>query len=103
MCDLHQSLLVQQVGVPESGPWRALILLAQITLLKGATADPALYDRIGGDLGRLGEVGCLACFRPDYFGAIVQAAIDDEPGGFKRLTDSWLADELARELGGGPC
>lgn len=91
MCKKHQTLLVRQVGVPESGPWRSLIIMAQIALFQGATADQAFYDRIGGDLGRVEEVGCLACFKPDCFGEIVEAAKSPDGGAIKKLGESWVA------------
>lgn len=90
MCKMHQSLLVHQVGVPESGPWRSLIIMAQIALFQGATADPTFYERLGGDLGRIGEIGCLACFKPDRFGEIVEAVKSTDAGAIKRLGESWL-------------
>lgn len=89
MCNLHQHLLVKQVGIPESGPWRALIIMAQVALFQGATADPKLHEKIGGDMKRLDEVGCLACFKPDRFGEIVEAAKTDM-GSIKALGESWV-------------
>lgn len=97
MCRMHQLLLVRQVGFGPEDPWRALIVMAQVALLQGATADPACHKRIGGDLLRLSEIGCLACFKPDCFGEIVQAAQTGEIGAIKRLGESWVrrADEAA--------
>lgn len=89
MCRMHQHLLVTQVGIPESGPWRALIVMAQVTLFQAATADPVFYNRIDGDLKRIDEIGCLACFKPDAFGEIVEAA-KKEPGAIKKLGESYV-------------
>ena len=79
MCKLHQSLLIQQVGIPESGPWRVAIIAAQVTLFQGTTAKKSTWDRLGGDVGRIGELGCLACYSPDVFGQVVHAF---QTGGF---------------------
>jgi hypothetical protein len=69
-----------------------LIIMAQIALFQAATADPTFYARIGGDLQRIGEVGCLACFKPDAFGEIVEAAKRERRHGgtIKRLGESWV-------------
>lgn len=90
MCRLHQQLLVQQAGYSRSDPWRALIIMAQIALFQAATADGQFYERVGGDLERIGEVGCLACFKPDAFGEVVEAAKSDDIGAIKRLGESWV-------------
>jgi len=73
MCQKHQRLLVDQVCVGPGGPWRAYIIVAQVALFQAATAHPTTFERIGGDVTRIGELGCLACDRPDAFGEIVAA------------------------------
>jgi hypothetical protein len=73
MCQRHQRLLLDQIGIGPEGPWRSAIVSAQVTLFQGATAHPNTYSRIGRDVTRIGELGCLACDRPDVFGEIVQA------------------------------
>lgn len=90
MCRLHQSLLLSQAGYTRNDPWRSLIIMAQIALFQGASADPAFHEKVGGDLGRIGEVGCLACFKPDRFGEIVEAAKLEDAGAIKRLGESWV-------------
>lgn len=70
---MHQRLLLDQIGIGPDGPWRSHIIVAQIALFQGTTAHPDTYGRIGGDVLRIAELGCLACFRPDTFGAVVQA------------------------------
>lgn len=73
MCQKHQGLLLRQIGIGPNGPWRSAIIVAQITLFQGTTAHPDTYGKIGGDISRIGELGCLACERPDVFGEIVEA------------------------------
>lgn len=73
MCQRHQRLLLDQIGIGPDGPWRSHIIVAQIALFQATTAHPSTYARIGGDVTRIGELGCLACDRPDAFGEIVQA------------------------------
>jgi len=91
MCRMHQRLLVHQVHYRPIDPWRALIVMAQVALFQAATADPYFHERTGGDLQRIGEIGCLACFKPDAFGEIVEAAKNkDDRGAIKRLGESWV-------------
>lgn len=85
MCQKHQRLLLDQVGIGPDGPWRSTIVCVQLTLFQGATAHPSTYDRIGGDVTRIGELGCLACDRPDVFGAAVQAFQHGGIGAVKAL------------------
>jgi hypothetical protein len=92
MCQLHQRLLLDQIGVGPDGPWRSHIIVAQITLFQSATAYPGTYDRIGGDVTRLGELGCLACYRPDTFGEIVQAFQGGGIGAVKALGERICRD-----------
>lgn len=84
MCQKHQRLLVDQVGIGPDGPWRSCIISAQITLFQGATADPKMAERLGGDITRIVEVGCLACHRPDVFGGLVDAWQRGGMGGCKQ-------------------
>lgn len=97
MCQTHQYLLVHQAGFTETDPWRALIIMAQIALFQAATTDPQLHERTGGDITRVGEIGCLACFKPDAFGEVVEAAKSPDRGAIKRLGESYL--ERAKERG----
>lgn len=95
MCRTHQALLVQQANIGPEGPWRSLIIIAQIALFQAATAHPSTYDRIGGDVTRIGELGCLACDRPDAFGEI--AAAKGDLAAIKAVGARWMA--TARQSG----
>lgn len=88
MCKKHQSLLIHQVGIPETGPWRSLIIMAQIALFQAATVREGMYEKIDGDITRLSEIGCLACYMPDRFGEIVDAAQNQRS--IKELGESWV-------------
>lgn len=85
MCKKHQSLLIHQLNIPEIGPWRSTILIAQIVLFQGVLGQQATHDRIKGDVMRVSELGCLACWRPDIFGEIVNAFQTGEAGAVKAL------------------
>lgn len=91
MCQLHQRLLLDQIGVGPDGPWRAHIIAAQITLFQATTAHPGTYEHVGGDASRIAELGCLACYRPDTFGEIVQAFQHGGMGAVKALGDRIVA------------
>ncbi len=96
MCALHRRLLLAQVGIGRDGPWRSAVIAAQIALFQGTTAHPQTPERVGGDLSRLREVGCLACFRPDTFGLVVEAF---QKGGIAATIA--LGERLVREAGHG--
>lgn len=96
MCQKHQRLLLDQVGIGEAGPWRVYVIVAQITLFQGTTAHPDTYHRIGRDVQRIGELGCLACFRPDTFGEVVQALKDGGIPAAKALGDRLIAEGAAK-------
>lgn len=95
MCKKHQWLLVTQARYRESDPWRALVVAAQITLFQAATCDPKTHERIGDDIRKIGSLGCLACYEPDAFGEIVEAAKSRELGKIKALGERWV--EAARK------
>jgi hypothetical protein len=90
MCQKHQSLLVHQAGYKESDPWRALVIISQVALFQAATCDDKTHKVIAGDIGRIGELGCLACYKPDAFGEVVEAAKSHELGAIKALGERWL-------------
>lgn len=98
MCPKHQSLLTHQIRFEPDDPWRALIVVAQVALFQGVTRFPATWDRLGNDVTRLSELGCLACFRPDLFGEVVDAGVKGRRGGgisgtltaIKELADGWV-------------
>ena len=90
LCKLHQSLLIHQCRFKKSDPWRALIIMTQIALFQGATADPILYEKLKGDITKISEIGCLACFKPDKFGEIVESVIKNGMSSIKALGESWV-------------
>ena len=97
LCELHQSLLVQQVGVGPDGPWRALMIMATIALFQGATADPSTHERLENDILRLPELGCLACYKPDLFGELVDAVQRGGMSAIKSLGERWIRREVQDE------
>lgn len=102
MCKLYQSLLIHQAKYSRTDPWRALIVISQAALFQAATADPLLHERIGNDITRITEIGCLACFKPDAFGEIVEAAKDKhDTSAIKCLGESWIKKPQYRYRGDG--
>lgn len=93
MCKMHQSLLVHQAGYGPDDTWRSLIIMAQIALFQAATADDTFYDKLDGDITRVVEIGCLACFKPDKFGEIVNIIQQKGQDAIKELGESWLKKE----------
>ena len=92
MCRKHQWLLLQQVGIGPEGPWRSAVIAAQITLFQGTTAHAATYAVIGDDVQRIGELGCLACYRPDVFGQVVDAFTTGGMAEVKALGERLVAE-----------
>jgi hypothetical protein len=92
MCEKHQALLLQQSGYGPDSPWRAVLIIAQVTLFQMTSTDPKVYERVGGDVHRFHELGCLACLHPDYFGEVVEAAKDPNPGAMKALGERYIAN-----------
>lgn len=90
MCQTHQGLLVHQARYSRKDPWRALIVSVQVALFQAAMCDPKTHERIGGDIARLPELGCLACYRPDAFGEIVETAKAHDLGQIKALGERWV-------------
>ena len=90
ICQKHQWLLVKQAGYRESDPWRALLIVSNIVLFQAATCDDKTNKRIGGDITRIGELGCLACYKPDAFGEVVEAAKSHDLGAIKALGEKWV-------------
>lgn len=90
ICKKHQILLVKQTKFSPKDPWQALIVVTQIALFQAATADKKTYGRIDGDITKLPSLGCLACYKPDAFGEIVEAAKSHDLGKVKALGEGWV-------------
>lgn len=94
ICQKHQWLLLQQTHYKPQETWRALVVVANIALFQAATCDPETHKRIGGDVHRISEIGCLACYKPDAFGEIVAAAVNagkkNDVGAIKALGERWV-------------
>lgn len=93
LCKKHQSLLVHQAGYSQQDPWQSLIVASQIALFQAATANPRTHEKIGGDIGRITELGCLACYQPDVFGELVEVAKSMNLGKIKQFGESFLKKE----------
>lgn len=94
LCATHRWLLVSQAGFRPKDPWIALEIAAQVALFQACSADKRIHARLGGDIMRIGEIGCMACMKPDAFGEVVNAAAsntkDAAIGAIKRLGESWV-------------
>lgn len=96
LCDTHRFLLIRQARYKETDPWMALEVAAQIALFQAATVYPGTHEKIGKDITRVSELGCLACYRPDAFGEIVEIAKKHDLGLIKELGEKWLNNENSR-------
>lgn len=94
---MHQRLLLDQIGIGPNGPWRSALVAAQVTLFQGTAAHPDTYARIGGDVTRIAELGCLACYRPDVFGEVVAAWQSGGMGAVKMLGDRLVSEAKGEE------
>ena len=100
MCEKHQALLLHQIGIGPEGPWRSHIIVAQIVLFQGTTAHPDTYVRLNRDITRIGELGCLACYRPDTFGEVVQAFQQGGMAAAKALGERYITDAAKEQTDG---
>lgn len=95
LCSTHRWLLVTQAGFRPKDPWMALEIASQVALFQACTTDDKIWAKLGGDLHRLPEIGCMACAKPDAFGEIVAAARRRDAhgaiGAIKALGDAWIA------------
>lgn len=96
LCNTHQTLLVRQCAYGPDDPWRALLIATQIALFQGATADPKVHAEVGGQVENLSGLGCLACRKPDLFGALVDKVQKTFPRdahirAIKELGERWVA------------
>lgn len=100
LCNTHQVLLVQQANYSRADPWRALLISANVALFQGATCDQKVREETGGDLEKIGTLGCLACRKPDLFGEVIEAAKSHNLYDIKTLGEKWIA--AARKDGPAP-
>lgn len=70
-CVTHAHLLVYQLGFGDTDPWRALTVVAQVTLFQALISDPTTCEKVGGAVENLSSLGCFACVKPDAFGEII--------------------------------
>jgi hypothetical protein len=92
LCEQHQSLLVHQAGYSPTDPWRALIVVANVALFQGASADSKVQAECQGDITKISQLGCMACRKPDLFGEIVEAAKTRDLGAIKTMGERWVTD-----------
>jgi hypothetical protein len=95
LCFEHQKLLVSKAGVPESGPWRSLIIVAQLALFQAASADDKIQKEIGGDIHQIGKIGCLACRKQSQFWDLIEAYKKNNLTGMKELGELWIKEAAA--------
>lgn len=97
MCSTHRTLLVKQCAYGPQDPWRALEIATQIALFQGASADTKVHAETNGKIENLQRLGCLACRKPDLFGALVDTVQKTFPrsahiGAIKALGERWIAE-----------
>lgn len=97
MCKTHQALLVKQCGYAPADPWRALMIVTQVALFQGLTADPKVHAELGGRIEDVAKIGCMACRKPDLFGVLIDKVQKTFPRrhhirAIKELGESWVAN-----------
>ncbi len=96
MCQRHQRRLVDAAKLGPEDPWRSLVIVAQIVLFQSATANDATYTRLNADITKIASLGCLACYNPEAFGEVEQAAKANDLGALKALGERWLREAADR-------
>lgn len=88
LCQQHRRDLVVRLDIPETGPWLATMVTGQILLFQTAARSDVIWQRCSKVAGTdqrdandlslvLAEIGCLACYRPDWFDMVIRL-IDTE-------------------------
>lgn len=90
LCAKHQWLLVRQAKYGRKDSWQALMVIANVALLQCATCDDETHKRLGGDMHRVQELGCLACYKPNAFGEVVEAAKTHDLQQVKAVGERWI-------------
>lgn len=98
MCLTHQKLLVEKAEVPESGPWRSLLIVAQIALFQAATTDEKVYKEIGGDVKNITKIGCIACRKGPQFWDVIDTYKANGLAGVKALGEKWVEESAVKQL-----
>lgn len=101
LCTTHRTLLVRQCAYGPDDPWQALEIATQIALFQGASADPKVHADTEGRIENFERIGCLACRKPDLFGALVDKVQRTLPrdahiGAIKALGERWVAEGAAK-------
>lgn len=76
ICDRHDhDLIVRQLKLRPSDPWRVYHVVAQLLLFNRVVAEDGIAKRAEGDASNLtlvlAELGCLACARPALYRRVV--------------------------------
>lgn len=79
ICAEHQyDLIVHELRIPETGPWRAHYVVAQMLFFQGLTALESFQSRVGKDGDQrtitlvLAEIGCPACHNRALYKLVVR-------------------------------
>lgn len=89
MCGYHQSLLIHHARYKVTDPWKILIIATNTALLHAAMNDPRTFKVTRGDLLKIKNLPCLACFKTDAFYRIIDVAKSRDIGKIKELGESW--------------
>ena len=97
MCENHRSLLIHGTRFKKNDPWQMLEVVANIVLFQAASANSLTHEKIGNDISKLQDLGCLACYSPDVFSKVVRMAkgvkkVDQFAPMLKKCGESFLKD-----------
>ena len=73
-CEYHRSRLVHGAKFREKDPWMALEVASQIAMLQAIMVSNTFHIKFGGDVEKIQNVGCLACFENKTFKQLVKIA-----------------------------
>lgn len=78
-CHRHNVEAIGALGIPETGPWRAGLVVTGLLMFQWATTEKSVWDRADGKSENLSlvlaELGCLACAFPDGWKALIKVLI----------------------------
>lgn len=90
-CPKHHSLLVHQANYKKTDAWQAMTVVANLVIFQAVTADPKTQEKIKDDITKIENFGCLACYKPDAFGEIVEAAKTHDLSKIKAVGEKYLS------------
>ena len=67
-------------------------IVINAAMFQGVSTEQKIWKRVGGDVTRFSELGCLACLSPGRFDTVLNEAKKKGIGGVKALGEKWVME-----------